>query len=261
MPSRIRAVVALAVISACAESSSPIPEAHGAPPASAASGIAVVELFTSEGCSSCPPADAVLERIANEPRVGGGRVVPLAFHVDYWDGLGWPDPFSSPDYTARQSDYARAFGDSGVYTPQMVVSGVDRFVGSDQGRAEESVMRALARAAAVTVAIRVERSAPDALTVHYDIRGHLADRAVFLVAVVQRSASVEVRAGENAGRTLRHTSIVRAFAASPLRGFTGEQVVHTPWRPQRDQDDVIALVQRADPDAMTILGATTAAIP
>ncbi len=253
--------MALAVISACAESSSRIPEAHGDPPASGAPGIAVVELFTSEGCSSCPPADAVLERIASEPRAGGGRVVPLAFHVDYWDGLGWPDPFSSPVFTERQRRYARTFGESGVYTPQMVVGGVDGFVGSDQGHADESLKRAIARPSAVTVAIRVDRSAPDALTVHYDLRGHVPDRALLLVAVVQRSASVKVGAGENAGRTLRHTSIVHALTESRLRESSGEQVIGTPWAAKRDESDVVALVQSDDPDAMTILGATMAAIP
>jgi hypothetical protein len=253
--------VALAAISACAESSSRIPEAHGDPPTSTAPGVAVVELFTSEGCSSCPPADAVLERIASEPRTEGGLVVPLAFHVDYWDGLGWPDPFSSPVCTERQRRYAGTFGESGVYTPQMVVGGVDRFVGSDPVRAEESVRRALARPSVVTVAIRVDRSAPDALTVHYDVRGRVPDRALLLVAVVQRSASVKVGAGENAGRTLRHTSIVRALSVAPLRGSSGERVVRTPWGPQRDDNDVVALVQRDDSDAMTILGVTTAAIP
>jgi hypothetical protein len=87
------------------------------------------------------------------------------------------------------------------------------------------------------------------------------DRALLLVAVVQRSASVKVGAGENAGRTLRHTSIVRALSVAPLRGSSGERVVRTPWGPQRDDNDVVALVQRDDSDAMTILGVTTAAIP
>jgi hypothetical protein len=249
----------------CREGSSPIAEARADPlllhpqPATIPR-MAVVELFTSEGCSSCPPADALLERIARDASAAGRPLVTLAFHVDYWDGLGWPDRFSSPEFTARQRDYARVFGESGVYTPQMIVGGTVAFVGSDRERAEASL--ANASAGPVGLTLRVARADSTMLAVHYEVLGPLPDRALLLFAVVQRTASVHVAAGENGGRTLRHTSIVRALASSLLRTAIGDAVVRTPWAPAPDEDDVVALVQRTEgPDKMTILGAATRAVP
>ena len=103
---------------------------HGAPPKLGPNPV-VVELFTSQGCSSCPPADALIREIAHDPALRG-RVIPLAFHVDYWDQLGWRDPFSSAAYSARQADYAsKAFHGGDIYTPQMVVNGREALVGSN----------------------------------------------------------------------------------------------------------------------------------
>src|ERR1700722_4743220 len=104
-------------------------------------GVAVVELFTSEGCSSCPSADVVLGELAAD---GNPRVFPLAFHVDYWNSIGWNDAFSSEAWTQRPRDYAASFGASSVYTPEMVVGGVDAFVGSDRAQARAAIGRALA---------------------------------------------------------------------------------------------------------------------
>src|SRR6476620_3102500 len=112
-------------------------------------GFAVVELFTSEGCSSCPPADAVLARLAADTRDRGLAVYPLAFHVDYWDRLGWRDPHSAKAYTDRQYAYAAALGAAGqVYTPQMVVNGTAAFAGSNAREADRQVAAALVRPAA-----------------------------------------------------------------------------------------------------------------
>src|SRR5579871_3134619 len=102
----------------------------------------VVELFTSEGCSSCPPADAVLARLKHDQPVEGAEVIALSEHVDYWNYIGWSDPFSSHDFSARQSGYARAFRLNEVYTPQAVIDGRAEILGSDQGRAEEEIARA-----------------------------------------------------------------------------------------------------------------------
>ena len=107
------------------------------PPARAAERPIVVELFTSEGCSSCPPADALLGELATRP-----NVLALSFHVDYWDRLGWKDPFSSPEATARQQHYARLLGLDTVYTPQIVVDGSWEAVGSDQAAVERALDQA-----------------------------------------------------------------------------------------------------------------------
>src|SRR3954454_16089190 len=103
---------------------------HGAPPKLGPSPV-VVELFTSQGCSSCPPADALIHDIANDPAMRG-RVIPLAFHVDYWDSLGWRDPFSSAEWTQRQARYAPTMQLNSSYTPQAVVNGTREFVGSNR---------------------------------------------------------------------------------------------------------------------------------
>src|SRR4051812_45698698 len=102
----------------------------------------VVELFTSEGCSSCPPADKVLAALAKQP-IAGVQIIPLAWHIDYWDRLGWRDPFSSHEATLRQYEYARRVGDRDrVYTPQMIVAGGEEFVGSEAKRAEKAIATA-----------------------------------------------------------------------------------------------------------------------
>src|SRR5271170_848625 len=102
-------------------------------------GPVVIELFTSQGCSSCPPADELLSRLAREGGLGGRKLAPLAFHVDYWNELGWADPFSTPAWTARQQAYARSLGDDRVYTPELVVAGGAGMVGSQSGRVAEAI--------------------------------------------------------------------------------------------------------------------------
>ena len=240
--------------------SSPVPEARADEAVRPASGaVAVVELFTSEGCSSCPPADAVLAELARD---GARPVYALAFHVDYWDELGWPDRFASAGNTARQRVYARAFAARGLYTPQMVVGGTEEFTGSDRGHAQEAVARALAHPAAVRLSLQPRRSAGDGVTVDYSAPGAPAD-SLLSVAIVEHSASTSVRAGENAGRMLHHANVVRAFVSGPLTAATGSTVVRVPTSLRREDAEVMAYVQRPSGagGGMPVLGAARAPLP
>ena len=166
--------------------------------ARAASSPVLVELFTSQGCSSCPPADAYLTELAREP-----GLLALAYHVDYWDDLGWRDPFSSPAATARQRAYARAMALRSVYTPQMVISGRFETVGSDRHRVAAAIAKAAAIASATVVALT---SAAGALTA--EIGAGTGQGEVWLVTYDLRQET-HVRAGENSGRTLTNVNIVR----------------------------------------------------
>lgn len=210
-----------------------------APPASRA--FALVELFTSEGCSSCPPADAVLAEIAERARVSGAPVYALSFHVDYWNDLGWPDPFSQGLFTQRQRSYARALG-GGTYTPEMVVNGVEGFVGGDRERAWRTIDAALSSPAAAELTLTVRREG-EVVTARYSVAGAPAGSEVF-VAWVERERVVDVRRGENAGRRLRHVRVVRVLANAPLNGASsGTQTLRVPPDALTDGAEVVTWVQ------------------
>ena len=113
---------------------------HGGARSSATPTAVVVELFTSEGCSSCPPADALLQSLVDAQPIDGAQIIGLGHHVDYWDRLGWRDKFSSGASTARQQRYARTFNVDSIYTPQMVVDGRDEFVGSNRSAAWQAIV-------------------------------------------------------------------------------------------------------------------------
>ena len=113
----------------------------------------VVELFTSEGCSSCPPADELLGHLRQDLSAKNIQVIPLGFHVDYWDGLGWKDRFSSAEFTQRQEQYAQALRVDGPYTPEMVVDGAVEFVGNDAGRAQQADRQQASQPETATVKI------------------------------------------------------------------------------------------------------------
>jgi hypothetical protein len=157
----------------------------------------LVELFTSEGCSSCPPADRLLESL--DP-----QAIVLSEHVDYWDRLGWRDPYSSHASTLRQEGYSRTLGGEGPYTPQMVIDGTSAFVGNDSRRAADEIARARDRQ---KLGIRLTRDAA-AVRIQIDPAAKSAD--VFL-ALADDSGTSQVSAGENKGRQLHHVAILRSL--------------------------------------------------
>ena len=163
----------------------------------------IVELFTSEGCSSCPPADAVLERLENS----GGAIV-LGEHVTYWDHQGWKDRFSAETFTMRQEEYVRRFRIDSAYTPQMVVNGRAEFVGSGEGRARQEIAKAAREPQA-----KVELAPEDGqVSIRVSELPAAAKGADVILAVTETRLDTDVRGGENGGHKLRHTGVVRSIS-------------------------------------------------
>jgi hypothetical protein len=182
--------------------------------------VVVVELFTSEGCSSCPPADSLLKELSETQPVAGVQVLALEEHVDYWNQLGWADPFSSNQYSLRQSQYATLFKGSGVYTPQMVVDGAKEFVGS-RGREARATIEEAARQIKTPVGLKeVTAARAGSTAIQIAIPASAADGGkpgeVWL-AVTESDLHSDVKAGENSGETLQHAPVVRELRK--LRDF------------------------------------------
>jgi hypothetical protein len=250
----------VAAVAACRSGSSSIPEARADETASkGAAGVAVVELFTSEGCSSCPPADQVLADLAQR---GVASVYALAFHVDYWDDLGWRDRFALPDSTARQQAYSRAFRSTGLYTPQMIVGGAEQFTGSDRAHAEAAVERALAHPLSVKLSVHAQRTGTNPVRVDYEAPG-APPGCVLIAAVVERSASTSVGAGENVGKTLHHANVVRAFREVGVSSASGTIIVPLPPSLSLEGTELIAYVQHpaTEGGGRPILGAARSPLP
>lgn len=228
----------------------------------------LIELFTSEGCSSCPPADRLLTALLEEQPVAGARIIALGEHVDYWNDLGWVDRFSSRGFTQRQADYqARAFPRSGIYTPQLVVDGRFELVGSDARAARQAIANAAA-APKADLRIAAAREGAHRLRVDADLSAAAgllrAGPADLLVALVEDGLVTRVASGENGGRTLAHSAVVRRLekigsvrADSPRLAVT----THLPLEGELEDASrlrVVAFVQeRAH---LKILGAAAAEV-
>jgi hypothetical protein len=167
---------------------------------------ALLELFTSEGCSSCPPADRLLPQLSSTD----ASIIPLSFHVDYWDRYGWKDPFSNPLFTSRQGEYAKQFKLESVYTPQLVINGQYELVGSDKVSAEKDISKSLREKAPLQINIDDVKRESDKLSVSCHLEGDFQN-CNLLAAIVQKHAEVDVKAGENLGAKLSHTNVVRSF--------------------------------------------------
>ena len=223
----------------------------------------IVELFTSEGCSSCPAADRMLARLEQTQPVPGAQVVAIEEHVDYWNQLGWTDPFSSPQFRARQNDYAVAFHASNIYTPQMIVSGQTEFVGSDMNRAYHEIgAAAQATTTAVDLGTRANSSDPDLLDLSVQVTNlktaKWRDSNVYL-AVTENGLTTFVPRGENSGRTLRHSSVVRSFGVIGRvkpEGRNGGRLVSTlRLPPEWKRENLRAVVFLQERDTFRITGA------
>lgn len=225
----------------------------------------IVELFTSEGCSSCPAADRLLSYLDRMQPVPGAQVVALEEHVDYWNQLGWTDPFSSPQYHVRQNDYAMAFKVNDIYTPQMVVNGQTEFVGSDMSRAYHEIELA-AQSATTTVGLAATTNQHDPELVDLSVQVTTPktvkwrDSNVYL-AVTENGLTTFVQRGENGGHRLRHSSVVRSFGiigrVKP-EGANGGQLVSTLRLPREwKRENLRAVVFVQERNTYRITGAST----
>ncbi|HZP24200.1 MAG TPA: DUF1223 domain-containing protein [Terriglobales bacterium] len=211
----------------------------------------VVELFTSEGCSSCPPADALLMKLSQQHAGAGTELVLLGEHVDYWNYIGWTDRFSSAQFSQRQSDYGRALHSS-VYTPQMVIDGSTEFVGSDASVARRNIAAAAKDPKPAQVTLRWDSNN----RLHISVQSSSTEHSTVLLAVTEDGLSTSVEAGENGGRTLNHAAVVRQLReiGAVDKGAFEANVNATPhagW--DAAELKIVVLVQ--DPASMKILGA------
>lgn len=207
----------------------------------------VIELFTSQGCSSCPAADKLLSNLMSSD----DHILALSFHVSYWNYLGWKDPYSKEEFTNRQRKYSRTMDLGRVYTPQMIVNGDDEFVGSNKNRAERSVQEALKKQSQHKVGISVKL---DGNTVEgqYKLEGKTSGYVVNL-ALVERDVSNIVPRGENRGRTLHHDNVVRSFEVISAKS-NGDFSFSLPSDIDLEKSSVIAYVQHGE--TLKITGAT-----
>ncbi len=226
----------------------------------------LVELFTSQGCSSCPPADRLLSRLGSSDEFGEAVVIPLSYHVDYWNYIGWTDPFSSSEWSLRQSSYADSFDSRRVYTPQLVINGRRDCVGSDEKRVREEIARAAGESTAGRLQLELN-AGDDPRVLHLDIDAMIdaiaketaGDRWSVMVAVFENGLETPVSRGENSGRKLRNSHVVRslqqAFTLPARPGAKHSGQVHIELAEDWDREHLGVAVFLQDPVSRHIHGA------
>ena len=210
----------------------------------------VVELFTSEGCSSCPPADALLMRFDQAQPIAGAQIIVLSEHVDYWNHIGWKDPYSSKFFSDRQSAYSGNFGLATVYTPQMVVGGAAQFTGSDSDQAKQEIEKARSRQnVEVSISAVSLQSGEVRARIHADRLAENGKSADLIVALALNHAESQVLRGENSGRHLSHAGVVqqlvKAGSVDGVRGFDAEVRLKLPQPADAANLRVVAFLQQS----------------
>jgi hypothetical protein len=216
-------------------------------------GFAVVELFTSEGCSSCPPADAAVGRLKGWEK----NVYVLSFHVDYWNNLGWKDIFSDPAYSGRQQEYGAFLHISNIYTPQVIINGKVEFVGSEESRLRKTIEESILEIPKTAISIKVLQESNHKIPVSVSSDGNKDIK--LNLALVQNYASDFVQRGENKGKTLSHFFIVRDFKVLPNPKDPNTFFLDLPKELQSSDCTVVAFLQ--DSKNGHIIAATGSSIP
>lgn len=238
--------------SACLNQSVPETAAKmpAVPTTKAAKLAVLVELFTSEGCSSCPPADKVLMTLQNDQLVPNTEVITLGFHVDYWDDGSWRDRFSSGEYSRRQEAYAKQLKTDGTYTPQIVVDGAFEFVGSNRATANEVIPKSAMQPKG-TVELKIDGGKLTAV-----LSGLSGHNATVFLAVAESGLSNKVSGGENSGTMLEHASVVREL--KPIGSVNGNQNeagfdVQLPENPAWNAENIRYVVFVQDKETLKVL--------
>ncbi len=219
----------------------------------------VVELFTSEGCSSCPPADALLRQFDHDHEAANAPLIVLSEHVDYWNHIGWKDPYSSAFFSERQNGYAARLGLDSVYTPQMVVDGTTQFVGSDAQRARAAIDRAKSQPKLAIQISSVALENPGSLRLHVDA-GTVPRAADVYVALALNHAESQVLRGENEGRKLSHSAVVKSISKIGRIGNQQpfSQDVQLKLDPHAEPSNLRVIVLAQEPGQGKIVGAAVA---
>jgi len=229
----------------------------------------LVELFTSEGCSSCPPADQLLTELGQKRWLANAEVIVLGEHVDYWNRLGWSDPFSSAQFSARQEGYAAHFAQAGIYTPQMVVDGHEELVGSDRPHALLAIADAARQPKAsvvLAIAPRAQAATGDRITLSVRVEGLPGlpphDAPEVYLAITESRLHSQVLHGENSGRRLDHTAVVRSLtplgAAAVGKTFSAAPLVSIEPGWKRENLQAVVFVQ--EPFSGRVLGVASLAL-
>jgi hypothetical protein len=218
----------------------------------------IVELFTSEGCSSCPPADALLRKLSATQPVPGVEIIVLGEHVDYWNYIGWTDRFSSKQFTQRQQQYAEIFHLDSAYTPQMVVDGRVELNGADEASAKHEIIQAAKQARVpVTIAVKSLTSRVAVFTVHVSA-SPLTKNSHLLLAVTESGLTSEIKAGENDGRKLVHSGVVHVLRqVDELKGGELDAEPAIEFSPEWKMDALNVVVFIQEKNSRRIVGAAS----
>ena len=212
------------------------------PPKDSFEPVAVIELFSSQGCSSCPPAESLLSKAISDARINKKNVLALSFHVDYWDRLGWKDPFSDKKFSERQNMYTNKLHLRSNYTPQMIVNGQRQFVGSDGEELESAISEALkVKPGATFTSLDLDFDAQDNPKVHYALNGNYSDCKIH-IALLSVTEKTFVKKGENSGRSLVEEHVVRQLISKPASAL-GEAVFSASSAPAQGNILIIAYIQ------------------
>lgn len=212
--------------------------------------VTVLELFTSQGCSSCPSADKLLTQI--QANKGGTEVIALSYHVDYWNYIGWKDPFSKPSFSDKQRTYSRKFNSSTIYTPQVVVNGKEHFVGSNSSKMKNKLRQYAKIKTENKIEITSVISLKNKISFDYNVSGNIKNKSLRFALVIKERIT-EISRGENRNRTLKNSNIVVSESVIELKNTNGTHEITIPKLVNgKDQLKLIVIIQDADLD---IIGA------